>query len=160
MMDWKALYLSAEGRLGQRDIWIAWLILFVAGVVAHLIPLLGGLVGLALIYPYVSITAKRLHDFGRSGWLAAAPLVAALALAIVAMLVGGAAMLARIFGRGAAGLAMMGGMGLIFMLWAVVGLAGVAFLLWVGLTRGDAEPNAYGPPPAPVFGSSVTPTPV
>ena len=159
VMDWKALYLTAEGRLGQRDFWIAWLILFVAGVVSRLIPLLGVVIALALIYPYVCITAKRLHDFGRSGWLAAAPLVAGLALGIVAMLLGGAAMMAGIFGRGAAGLAMMGGMGLMVMLWSVAGLAGIVFLLWVGLTRGDGQPNAYGPPPAPVFGAGTTPTP-
>src|SRR5438270_11369721 len=102
-MDWKGLFLTSHGRLGQRDFWIAWLILFVASLVLSMVPLLGQLAVLALIYPTVCITAKRLHDFGKSGWLAAVPY----AIAAVGMLIGGlmggmTMMLGGMAGHGAA----------------------------------------------------------
>ena len=160
-MDWKALYLTANGRLGQRDFWIAWLILFVATLVASMIPLLGQLIALALIFPNVCITSKRLHDFGRSGWLAAIPYVAGAVVGVVGMVTGGAAMMAGgLGGRGAGAVAAMGGMGIMMLLAMLMFVVALGFLLWVGLSRGDSQTNAYGPPPSPVFGAGTTPTPV
>lgn len=161
-MDWKTIYLTSNGRMGQRDFWIAWAILFVAALVASMVPVIGHLITLVLIYPFVCIAAKRLHDFGRSGWLAAVPYVVAFAAAVVGGVMGGMAMmLGALGGRGAAGAAAVGGFGLMVLLMSLAALAGLAFLLWVGLTRGDPQPNAYGPPPEPLFGGApTTPTAV
>ena len=32
-MDWKTLFLDAKGRIGQKDFWIGFLILFVGGII-------------------------------------------------------------------------------------------------------------------------------
>jgi hypothetical protein len=37
----------------------------------------------------------------------------------------------------------------------IVGLASLAFLLWIGLTRGDDAANAWGAPRASMFGAST-----
>lgn len=154
-MDWKALFLTSNGRLGQKDFWIAFLILFVVAFVGGMIPLLNLLIGLALIFPGVCILAKRLHDFGKTGWLAAAPYAVSVAAMLLAAVMGGMAMMAGgLGGDGAAAMAAAGGMGMMALVMFVAFAANLGFLLWVGLSRGDPQPNAYGPPPATLFGGA------
>ena len=66
-MNWQFLFLSANGRIGQKDFWIGFLILFVAGIILGMIPVLGQIISIALIYPWVCLYSKRLHDFGKTG---------------------------------------------------------------------------------------------
>lgn len=143
-MDWKFLFLDSKGRIGRKDFWIGFAILFVAGIVLGLIPVIGQIIGLLMLYLWVCLGAKRLHDMGKSGWLMVIPF----ALQLVAMLVGmmsvGGAMMAGAAGNDAAMAGAMGG-GLVVML---CGLASLAFLIWIGATPGQAEANQYGPPPA------------
>ena len=73
--DWKKLLFSFEGRTRRSHFWIGWLICLGAGVVAGWIPILGGFISLALIWPNLAISVKRLHDMGKSGWLVAIPFV-------------------------------------------------------------------------------------
>ncbi len=151
-MDWKNLFLTADGRIGKKDFWIAWLILFAAGFVAGLIPVIGGFIGLALIYPNVCIFSKRLHDFDKTGWLAALPYVVSIVCVVLIFVTGGGAMLtAAMAGNqgsdAAAAAAAMGGVGMAMLWVAVMFLFGIGFLLWVGLTNGTPGPNKYGPPP-------------
>lgn len=154
-MDWKSLFLTSTGRLGQKDFWIAFLILFVAGFVGGMIPILNLIIGLALIFPGVCIMAKRLHDFGKTGWLAAVPYGIGAVAMVVGIVVGGMAMMmGGLGGDGAAAAAAMGGMGLMSMVMFLAVVANLAFLLWIGLSKGDPQPNAYGPPPASVFGGA------
>ena len=159
-MNWQNLFLSANGRIGQKDFWIGFLILFVAGIVLGMIPLLGMIIGLALIYPNVCVFSKRLHDFGKTGWLAAVPYAMFAVIMVVAMIAGGAAMFGAASGSaaGAGGaMAAMGTMGILFLLGFV---AYVGFVLWVGLTKGDPGTNQYGAPAASGFDSNTTATPV
>lgn len=151
-MDWKNLFLAADGRIGKKDFWIAWLILFVAGIVAGMIPIIGGFIGLALIYPSVCIYSKRLHDFDKSGWLAALPYVVMIIGVILIFITGGGAILtAAMAGEqgadAAAAAAAMSAAGMAMIVFAVMFLFGIGFLLWVGLTNGTPGPNRYGPPP-------------
>ena len=159
-MNWQNLFLSANGRIGQKDFWIGFLILFVAGIVLGMIPFLGMIIGLALIYPNVCIFSKRLHDFGKTGWLAAVPYAIFAVVMVVSMIAGGAAFFGAASGTaaGAGGaMAAMGTMGLLFLL----GFAAyIGFVLWVGLSKGDPGTNQYGAPAPSGFDSNTTATPV
>lgn len=146
-MDWRGLFLTSQGRIGRKDFWIGFLILFVAGLVLGVIPLLGFVISLALIYPNVCIVAKRLHDAGRSGWLAAVPYGAGLLYGVLAGVVGGAALFTAAAGGAMTDAGALGALGMVGVLGFVLVLFLLGFLLWVGLSKGDPGPNRYGPPP-------------
>ena len=74
-MDWGKLFLSAEGRIGRQDYWIGVLILFALWIVSHLAHVFAPFIWLLMLYPWVCVIAKRLHDFGKSGWLILIPFV-------------------------------------------------------------------------------------
>jgi uncharacterized membrane protein YhaH (DUF805 family) len=162
-MDLQHVLFSPEGRIGRQDFWIGWLILFAAGWMLHFVPLLGTVLWLISVYCWIVLYAKRLHDFGRSGWWAIVPILAnfiglgLLLGAIAAAVVGIAAGAAYADGHDAAwwaiGPVIGGALGAVWIA-AFLGLVHLAFLLWVGLTPSDARPNRYGPPP-----SSCAPAP-
>jgi uncharacterized membrane protein YhaH (DUF805 family) len=161
-MDWKTLFLTPEGRIGQRDFWIGFAIIFGAGLVLGMIPILGQLIGLLLIWPYIAVYAKRLHDFGKSGWLLMIPFGISCVAIVMAVMSGGAA----IIGAGALGSqgddaaaasAALAGMGVAFGFLGLAFLVGLAFLLWVGLSKGDPAANRYGPPPVSLTGGDGAP---
>lgn len=62
-------YADFEGRTGRQAFWmyvlIYWVVLIVASVVNETAALL---LSLALFIPNLAITARRLHDVGKSGW--------------------------------------------------------------------------------------------
>lgn len=158
-MDWKTLFLTADGRIGKQDFWIGFAIIFVVNFVLGMIPVLGMIVSIALIYPMVCLYSKRLHDFGKTGWLTLVPFGAGVVGMLLAVMMGGAAIMgAGLAGNdsAAAGAAMagMGGAALVLM---AVGLVCLVFLLWVGLTSGDPGENRYGPPPVSLTGGTASP---
>ena len=83
-IDWKTLFISAEGRLARTHFWAAAAVLL--GVWALYEAMTEGhpnwrLVTFWMIYPLlaffaVCIISKRFHDRGRSGWFAAPVMVA------------------------------------------------------------------------------------
>lgn len=149
-MDWKFLFLDSKGRIGRKDFWIGFAILFVAALVLGMIPVLGQIITLLMLYLWVCLGAKRLHDMGKSGWLMIVPFALQLVTIIAAiMAAGGAMMAAGVSGDPTAVAAGMAGGGLVMML---CGLASLAFLIWIGATPGQPGDNQYGPPPT----SSVT----
>ncbi len=160
-MDWRTLFLSPEGRMGQKDYWIGMAILFVAWVLSHALHILAPLVWLLLIYPGVCVYAKRLHDFGQSGWLILAPAAIACAAFILAMLFGGMGVIGAIWTMATMGTsptawgALIAGLGVMAAFLCVALVAKLVFLLWVGLSAPDPGDNRYGPPPT----SLTTPTP-
>ena len=149
-MDWKTLFLSANGRIGRQPFWIGVAILFVAGMVLNFIPIIGQLAALALTYCWVCLYSKRLHDFGKTGWLAALPFALILVLMIVSIMsLGGMAAMGAFSGsEDAMAGAAMGGMGVMALASMLIALLALAFLLWVGLTPGEPGANRYGEPPA------------
>ena len=158
-MDWQTLFLKADGRIGKRDFWIGFAILFAVGFVAGLIPIIGQIIALVLIYPWVCVYAKRLHDMGKTAWLILVPFGVGIVAMVVGLMSGGMAMM----GMGAAGTdaaaanAAMAGLGMFGLLMALAGLVGLAFLLWVGLSNGDPGENRYGPPPVSLTGGASSP---
>lgn len=66
-------YFCFTGRTGRKAFWTFLLVNYVVNFVLGLIPgigaILAGLWSLALLCPTLGITARRLHDVGKSGWL-------------------------------------------------------------------------------------------
>ena len=82
-MDWKALLLSFEGRVGRKVFWFMFLAFFIVYAVLGVLTAVAGsmsdtaasgmsiimlLAVLALIWPSLAIQAKRWHDQDRSAW--------------------------------------------------------------------------------------------
>ena len=90
-MSLVASMMSANGRMAPADFQKAGLVLvaisFVLGLFPLFLPLiLAGVIGLlslVLIYPWVCIWSKRLHDAGKSGWLFLVVLVVWIVLGII-----------------------------------------------------------------------------
>jgi len=146
--DWQKLLFSFEGRTRRSHFWIGWLICLGVGVVAGWIPLLGGLISLALIWPNLAIAVKRLHDMGKSGWLVAIPWVVSIVgmFAAIGMIGFSAFSNAAALEREdpAAIFALIGpALGLLGLLL----LVNLGFLLWIGLTEGQSGDNRFGPNP-------------
>lgn len=80
-----ANYANGKGRAGKAEFWWFFLFTVIVGLVAgfldgmlfgtdfqgNIIPVLTGVVSLGLAAPAISVTSRRLHDAGQTGWLAA-----------------------------------------------------------------------------------------
>lgn len=141
-MNWQYLFLAIDGRVARKDFWIGAAALIVAGLICGVIPLVGSLGSLALTIPWTCLMTKRLHDLGRSGWLV---LIAVVPAAISATMGLFTALAASSFATMGAAFATAG---LTLMVSTAALLVSLAFLLWVGLTPGEASSNAYGPAPS------------
>lgn len=146
--DWQKLLFSFEGRTRRSHFWIGWLICLGVGVVAGWIPLLGGLISLALIWPNLAISVKRLHDMGKSGWLVAIPWV----VSIVGMFAAIGIIGVSAFSNAAAleredPAAIFALIGPALGLFGLIMLVNLGFLLWIGLTEGQSGDNRFGPNP-------------
>ena len=69
-------YFCFDGRANRAEFWQWFLAVvivnFVLGILDSAIihkPILQGLFSLAILLPYLGVTARRLHDRGKSGWL-------------------------------------------------------------------------------------------
>ena len=66
-------YFCFEGRTARKAFWTFVLVNFVVNFVLGLIPgigkILSAVFGLAVLCPTLGITARRLHDTGKTGWL-------------------------------------------------------------------------------------------
>jgi uncharacterized membrane protein YhaH (DUF805 family) len=147
-MDIQRLFLKADGRIGRGEFWTGFLILFVLGIVVHFIPMIGQIISIVLIYPWVCLYSKRLHDMGKSGWLQLIPFAVWIVAIIVAVMSGmGAAIMAMASGSDAqASAGALAGAGVAALVLCAALLVNLIFLLWVGLSASQAGDNAYGPP--------------
>ncbi len=145
--DWKTALLKFDGRLRRQDFWISFLIIFGISVVLGWIPLLGTLIGLALIWPNIAITVKRLHDMGKTGWLTLVPYVGGIIGAIVMVVGGAGAFMAAAATGDASAVAAAGGLGAIGLGFLIMLVTGLGFLIWIGITDSQPGTNQYGPNP-------------
>lgn len=151
-MDWKTLFFSPDGRIGRSSFWIGWLVLLGVNVVLGWVPLIGWALSLVTIYCNVCITAKRLHDMGKSGFLQVIPLIAVPTLIIGAIVaVAGPAIMAGIADADDAQVtaAVMAGIGGMFLFFLAAFVIGLGFLLWIGISTSEPGENRYGPSPTP-----------
>lgn len=116
------LLTTTHGEINQRDFWIGAAVLFGAGVVANLVPYLGTVASLLLLYPWACLALKRLRDVGRPESLAGVPVLLGL-LSIIASLLAGFGLMVS------AALA-----GVLLATGGLAGLLALAFLVWLGLT--------------------------
>ncbi|HEX6264434.1 MAG TPA: DUF805 domain-containing protein [Actinomycetota bacterium] len=70
-------YADFHGRAGRPEFWWFFLATWLIGTVIYLLAgaadsaflwLIGGVISLALLLPYLAVLVRRLHDTGRSGW--------------------------------------------------------------------------------------------
>ncbi|MBV9989722.1 MAG: DUF805 domain-containing protein [Alphaproteobacteria bacterium] len=141
------LLFSPNGRIGRRDFWIGFAFVMVASMLAGALPIVGPVLGLVLIWPQVVIHIKRLHDFGWSGWLLLLPFAVSLVCTLLMIASGGQALAGAQpaeFVKLIAAPQMRKPLVYLEVAFAVE----VAFLCWVGFTKGDAEANKFGAAPA------------
>ena len=123
-------YFRFNGRSRRSEYWW-WTLFSTLCLPLTMIPLLGFLLGIVLWIPRISVTTRRLHDVGKSGWwqlwlvlLALVPWIVVIASQGTNSLVGPILI---------APLALDAGLAIMFVVW---------------LTRkGDEGPNKYGPDP-------------
>ena len=64
-------YFCFEGRAGRKEFWMWILVIFALNFIFNLIPKIGCILSLVLILgtllPCLGVTARRLHDLGKSG---------------------------------------------------------------------------------------------
>lgn len=146
-LDWRKLFFDASGRIVQRDYWIGFGIVFAASLILGWIPLFGLIVSLAAAYAGICVSSKRLHDMGRSGWLAAVPYGVFVAVTLLS-----GASLAGMMGAASydSGLGVAAGAGFLGLLWIAAVIVNLGFVIWLGVTAGQPDENAYGPPPTPL----------
>lgn len=146
--DWQKLLFSFEGRARRSHFWIGWLICFGVGFVTGWIPLIGFVISIALIWPNLAITVKRLHDMGHTGWLAAVPYAITVVGGIVGfIMIGASAVMNAAALEREEPAAIFALLGPAFGLIALLCLVGLGFLLWIGITDSQPGANRFGPNP-------------
>lgn len=143
-LDWAFLplqrYFVFYGRSPRAEYWYFWLLQMILSIITVMVDLVLGLGGpeaplstnlllvLALFFPSLAVTVRRLHDINRSGWTVLVYGVASVAAAIVGGVVGALA-----------------GIGVVLMLVAVA-LVSINFVIMMA-TDGSPGENHYGPDP-------------
>lgn len=133
--------LRRDGRLQRGPFWIGAAGLVVGGALLSMIPVVGGMIALALIWPWFCLLSQRLHDTGRSGRLAAialAPMGVGLVLSVVASIAAFA---------GPAAVFLLPLLALAGTVVLLASLAALAFIIWIGVQPSQAYSNAWGPAP-------------
>jgi uncharacterized membrane protein YhaH (DUF805 family) len=144
-------YATFSGRARRSEYW--WFYLFTvlvglatSGVDAALntsfnneIGVVGTIANLALLLPSLAVTARRLHDTGRTGWWMVLPVAP-----ILALLVTGFAAAFSMFGGGAG---LTGELIVLLFVFALLTLAAVITLLVFLCLDSQPGPNKYGASP-------------
>ena len=136
---WRYLFLDFEGRIPRLPFWVAAVVLNVFAFIGDRLAMdFGGhpaaaVVGLAFLYPSLALAIKRAHDRGHSD-------LYLLFLFLPAFLVSLLQVLGYFDSAGPMGpvLSVLG-------LWVLVAL--IVLVIDLGLLRGEAGPNRYGPDP-------------
>ena len=154
-MDIGRLLFSAQGRIGQRDFWTGFLILFIGGLLIHLLPLAGTLIWVLSTYCWICLYSKRLHDFGKSGWRQVWVFAFGwICIAVGVVMAGGGAIAALVTGHWNWPM-FAGAAALLFGLLSLSAIAHLLFLLYVGLHGTQRSGNKYGPPTDPTYGQQA-----
>lgn len=147
-------YATFSGRARRSEYWWFYLFTILVGLVTSVVDavlntafnneigIVGTIISLALLLPSLAVTARRLHDTGRTGWWMMLPVVPLLTTIVV----GFAAVLAAVFSTDTDGTPAVA---LIVLLVASALLTLVAFITVLVFLCLDSNhgPNKYGPTP-------------
>lgn len=147
-MDWQNLLFNTHGRIGQGDFWKGVAVIIGGNVLVNILPLIGGLLWMALIWVGVAVYGKRLHDTGRSAWFHAIPWGVNLVIFSIGLMMVGGVVLAAIITDGEVKpwLALSAG-GLGATLIGLTQLIWLIYTFWLGLAAGEPGANRFGPAP-------------
>ena len=90
-------YFCFDGRADRKEFWLFVLAALLVNIVLSIIDgiigirILSGLFSLAILLPMLGITARRLHDVGKSGWvqlLALIPIIGGIIVLVLCIPVG------------------------------------------------------------------------
>jgi hypothetical protein len=112
---------SPNGRSTQNEYWLGVLIVVLGNLFLAPLPVVGAIFWIGLIYVGAVVSAKRLHDAGKTGWIHLIPWVISLSLMGFGVVAAGGAALAPVLD--------------------MVGKPGG----WEMLESGDLTPQAHGP---------------
>jgi uncharacterized membrane protein YhaH (DUF805 family) len=134
-------YADFNGRAGLPEYWWFMLFLVIAAlIIGRVSPMLGNIFSLATFVPSIAVTARRLHDTNKSGWLQLLWVIGS-SVGIVLLVMGFASMFipGGVAGAGSATMGIVGGL---------LMLASVAIAIYFMVQKGDTADNQYGAPPA------------
>ena len=114
------------------------------------IQIFSSLFGLVVLLPGLAVTARRLHDIGRSGWWQLVWIVAFL-LGAIPFVIGGMASLGSMFflsgGEGDFNMAAIVPFIIGLLISAAIWVGLVVLAIWWMVKQGQAGPNQHGPDP-------------
>jgi uncharacterized membrane protein YhaH (DUF805 family) len=140
-MDWIYLFTSFEGRISRQPFWIAVAALVVVEVVVGLLTeqidndRLSAVLDLVVAYPEFAVAAKRGHDRAISTWVIG--LFFGVVIVFDLLLLGGWLRTEDLDDTSK----------VVYLLLIPVGVFALILLADLGLRRGTAGPNRYGPDP-------------
>jgi len=135
-----------RGRSGRKEYWVSIGILLLVGVVLVLLPINGA--SGATTFLWFIVWGRRLHDLGKSAVWVLAPLVAMIVVAVLGFVVGGQPMLDAVkYSESGKGALSENGAYMFFGLVVALLAIQLGFTIWLGVKKGDAGNNKFGPPP-------------
>ena len=60
--------LNFKGRSSRSEYWWGYLFNTLLSLVLPVIPMIGGVLSLAMLVPGIALSIRRMHDIGKSGW--------------------------------------------------------------------------------------------
>jgi len=144
-----SLLLSPKGRINRSEFWLGFLILSVLRALTGGFGIVGQIVTIVLLWPQIAIYVKRLHDMGFTGWLQLLPVVVGAACFVLIAMNGGAEAVQSLSTSPSGMLKFFTSPETrkIAVFFEIALAVQVAFLGWIGFTKGDAEANKFGPAP-------------
>ncbi len=148
-MDWQNLLFNMHGRIGQNDYWKGVAEVFLGNAALNILPLIGGLVWMVLVWVGFAVYGKRLHDTGRSAWYHAVPWAIILVInAIGFILIGGVLVAAVLSGSDIGPMLIIGAGGVGVFIYGFGNLVWLIYTIWLGMGEGQVGDNRFGPAPA------------
>ena len=135
-------YVNFSGRAQRSEYWWFTLFSFITQAILNSFPVVGWIYGLVLLLPSLAVTARRLHDTGRSAWwmMIYVLIILGAIIASAALVIG---VLEAFEGNEDAGGAWI----ILFAISGLVSLAGLITILILCALPGIVGPNRYGPDP-------------